>query len=97
VAVIDVTTFRLAAGTTDGDFLAADKRVQSEFVYQRAGLVRRTTARGEDGEWAVVVSWRSAADADAATRVATTDDASTAFTACLDPATVTTKRFETLD
>jgi hypothetical protein len=62
--VIDVTTFRLAAGRADDDFLTVDRRWQTELVPNRDGFVRRTTAH-RDGEWAVITLWATDADADA--------------------------------
>lgn len=55
--VVEILRFRLAAGVDESVFRAADKRVQAEFAYQQAGLVRRTTARGRDGSWTVIDVW----------------------------------------
>jgi heme-degrading monooxygenase HmoA len=60
--VIDVSTFRLAAGTAEDDFLAADRRWQTELVPNRDGFVRRTTAR-RGGEWVVITLWATEQDA----------------------------------
>ena len=57
MGVIETQTFRLREGVSDEDFLAADKRMQEEFAYLQYGLLRRTTARGTDGEWIVVTLW----------------------------------------
>jgi hypothetical protein len=62
MAVIETLTFRLTANTDDAAFLAADRRLQTEFVYHQPGLVRRTTARNDDGEWFVVTLWHSGSD-----------------------------------
>jgi hypothetical protein len=64
-AVIEIMRFRLPPGADEAAFLAADRRVQEEFAYHQPGLLRRTTARGQDGGWIVIDLWRSAADADA--------------------------------
>jgi hypothetical protein len=64
--------------------------VQTELVPNLAGFVRRTTARGENGEWLVVTLWSSAAEADAA-------PAATDFMALVDPASVSLQRYATLD
>ena len=64
-AVIEITRFRLAPGTDEAAFLAADRKVQEDFAYQQPGMLRRTTARGNDGGWIVIDLWRSVADADA--------------------------------
>ena len=97
MAVIDTLTFRLAADAGEVAFLDADRRVQIEFSYQQPGLVRRTTARGEHGDWIVIVLWQSADDAEAAARRADTDRASAELVALLDESTVETRRYSMLD
>jgi len=97
MSVIETLTFQLAPGTAQSAFLEADQRVQTDFFYRQPGLARRTTARGGDGEWLVVVLWGSASDADAAARRAQGDSASAAFTALLDTSTVRTRRYTALD
>ena len=82
--MIDIHTFRLSDGVSEDDFLAADKRVQQEFVPNLDGFVRRTTARGADGRWAVVSLWWSAAELDAAHALAATHPVATAFAALID-------------
>jgi len=95
--LIELLTFRLAPGTDDAAFLDADRRVQTEFAYHQPGLVRRTTARGADGEWIVIDFWQTAGHADACDQRWSTDPAATAFMALVDGSTVMTRRYETLD
>ncbi len=97
MAVIETLTFRLADGATIDDFLAADRRVQTEFAYRQAGLLRRTTARADDGAWIVIELWDDAEAADTARSSAESDDAVAAFVALLDAASVVRRRYETLD
>ena len=87
--LIETSTFRLAAGADDAAFLEADRVLQAE-LSPMPGFLRRTTARGEEGEWLVLVLWRSAADADAAGRAATPPD-------LVDPASLDVRRYATLD
>jgi hypothetical protein len=94
---IEVTTFHLAEGVDEATFLEADQRVQNEFFYTQLGLVRRTTARGADGEWLVVTLWGSADDAEAASTAAAIDPLHTAFMALVDRDTYSAKRFVSLD
>ena len=68
MAVIEVVTFRLASHVEPDEFLVADKQAATEFHYLQRGLLRRTTARGVDGQWLVVTLWASARDADAPNR-----------------------------
>ena len=97
MAVIETTTFRLAPTTERSAFLAADRQVQTEFAYQQPGLLRRTTAQGDGGEWIVVDVWRSAADADACAARWDEDPCASAFMALVDEGTVSTRRYATLD
>ena len=63
--LIEVRTFRLAAGVDDATFLAADAEAQARAHLAR-GIVRRTTARDGDGRWLVLTSWYDAECADGA-------------------------------
>jgi hypothetical protein len=94
--VIEVMRFRLGQGTSEEEFAAADRRLQEEFAAQQPGLLRRTTARGEDGGWIVIDLWRSAADADACDRRWDEDRAAQAFMALLDRSSVSTERYHEL-
>jgi hypothetical protein len=62
MSIVEVTTFQLAEGVADTDFLALDKRIQTELVPNQQGFVRRTTARHGD-DWLVMTLWASDADA----------------------------------
>src|SRR5271165_1162521 len=63
--MIEIMNFRLAPGADEEEFKAADRRVQTRFAYRQAGLLRRTTARSDDGDWVVIALWRTEGDADA--------------------------------
>jgi heme-degrading monooxygenase HmoA len=95
--LIETVTFHLAADTDESAFLDADKRVQTEFLSNQPGFLRRTTARGHDGEWLVVVLWNSENDADSCMSRSDGHPATMAFTALLDGSTLRTNRYETLD
>jgi heme-degrading monooxygenase HmoA len=95
--LIETVTFRLAADTDESAFLNADKRVQTEFLPNQRGFLRRTTARGHDGEWLVVVLWDSKNDADACMSRSDGNPATTAFNALVDGSTLRTNQYETLD
>jgi hypothetical protein len=88
MAVIDITTFRLAGGVDDDAFLVADERVRTGVLYRQPGVVRSTTARGDDGEWAIVVLWRSEPS---------TDVAASELADVIEPGTVTRRQYRTLD
>jgi hypothetical protein len=97
MAVLEVLTFRLAADVDEHGFLKADRQAQVEFMYKQRGLLRRTTARGEGGEWLVVTVWGSSPDADTSAATGRDDPAVSRLTSFLDPSTITTRRYHTLD
>ncbi len=56
--VITTQTFRLRPGADREAFLAADKTMQEELVYQLPGLIRRTVAYSvEHDEWLIETLW----------------------------------------
>ena len=89
--------FNLVEGADEAAFLACDKRVQSDFAYQQPGLLRRTTARGERGSWAVIDIWATPEAADACDARWASDPLAREFMSFVDPATVRTARFFELD
>src|SRR4051794_26412466 len=97
MAVIEIVTFRLADGADEVAFLETDRRLQTEFIPRHRGFMRRTTARGSDGEWAVIILWGSAADADASAALGQDHPIVREFDAMLDPGTVQRRCYETLD
>lgn len=55
--LVEVTTFRLAPGVEETAFLEADARAQEAAMLGTPRALRRTTARGDDGGWLVLVLW----------------------------------------
>jgi len=95
--MIEIMSFRLAADADADAFLVADRRVQSDFAYHQPGLLRRTTARGADGAWIVIDVWRSESDAEATAALWGGEESTSTFMSFLDPTTVRTERYTTLD
>jgi heme-degrading monooxygenase HmoA len=96
VSIVEVSTFRLAAGVSHESFLALDRRVQTELVPNQPGFMRRTTARSDE-DWLVVTLW-STQDAAAAFQRAVVDDPlQSEFTQAVDGSTHRLVRYTTLD
>jgi len=95
--VIEILRFKLAPGVAEAAFLAADKRLQSDFAYQQPGLLRRTTARGAEGEWVVIDLWRTGADADRCDARWAEDEVSARFQSLVDRSTMQVQRYHELD
>lgn len=94
--IVEHTTFRLASGVGEEEFLALDERVQQEFAPFQHGFIRRTTARGEGG-FLVEQLWYDLDAAGRAERSSADDELCRSFSACIDPATLEVRRYETLD
>lgn len=95
--VVENTTYRLAAGVDEADFLAADYAAQTEFFPFQQGFLRRTTARDDAGEWLACTWWATLGDARAAADAAAADPAASRLLALLDRDSVRIGRYLTLD
>ena len=93
--IVEHHTFHLADGVDEETFLAADRRVQTEFAPFQPGFVRRTTARAMDGEWLVETLWGTPDDAESAARSG--DPAMEELLRCVDTRTASVRHYETLD
>jgi hypothetical protein len=93
--LIETTTFRLRSDVDQAAFLDTDGRVQTEFVYQQHGCVRRTTAKSPDGEWLVLTFWGSMKDAEDAERAGESDPLWREFMNAVDGYSV--RRYMSLD
>jgi hypothetical protein len=96
-AVIEIMRFRLAPDADDQVFEAADRRVQTEFAYRQPGLLRRTVARADDGEWIVIDLWQSREDADRCAQAWEGDPVTTEFMSFVDAGTVSVDRYQSFD
>jgi heme-degrading monooxygenase HmoA len=97
MSVVVTHTFRLVAGADEAAFRRADARLQVEVYYGQPGLVRRTTARGSEGEWLVVTLWRSGDDAATGAERARDHPLTAEFLAHVDATSMSVGRYETLD
>lgn len=81
--IIEVRTFRLSGD--EAAFLDADRVEQHALCVRNRGLIRRTTARGDNGEWLVLTLWDSH-DA--------IEEPSPELAAQVDPESVQVRRYE---
>jgi hypothetical protein len=95
--MIEIVSFHLVEGADLDGFLAADATAQAEFAYAQPGLVRRTTARGEDGGWAVFTLWADLASANASAEAAPRDPNMAHLLSFIDRATFDVKRYVELE
>ena len=96
MAIVEVTTFRLAEGVSDVSFLDLDRRIQTELVPNEPGFQRRTTARHGD-DWLVVTLWASDADAAGFQRRAEDYPLQSEFARVVEAGSLHLTRYTTLD
>lgn len=97
MSTVEIHTFRLKAGADEKAFLRADARVQTEFAPFQPGFIRRTTARGADGDWLVLVLWGDSVLAEQAIAASSTHPAVTELSGFVEASSHRLQRFETLD
>ena len=64
-AVIEIVKFKLAPGITATAFQPVDRAVEVQHVSKQPGFISRESAADENGEWLVIVHWKSVKDAEA--------------------------------
>ena len=91
--VIEVATFQLKPGVTPEAFQPLDLAVEQQHVSRQPGFLARQSAATEEGDWLVIVHWRSMADADASMASFADAPATAEFMGHLDPSTMSMKRY----
>ena len=92
--VVEVVTFKLRTGVSAAEFAPIDKAVEREHVAKQSGFVSRESAHGADGDWLVIVHWRSAKDADASMATFEKAPAAAQFMAKIEASTMSMKRYQ---
>lgn len=64
-SVLEVTTFSLKTVANGQIFNALDAKVQENFTSKQPGFIRRISSVNENGEYTVLVYWKTLADAEA--------------------------------
>jgi heme-degrading monooxygenase HmoA len=91
--VIEIVTFKLKQGVKYFEFQPLDQAVQVQHVANQPGFISRESATGEQGEWLVIVHWRSIADVDASMMSFMDAPAAQAFLSKIDIETMSMKRY----
>lgn len=92
--VIEIATFSLKSGVSYQQFTPIDQAVEAEHVAKQPGFISRETAKGDNGEWLVIVHWSSLADADASMNSFMKAEAASEFMSHIDASTMVMKRYE---
>jgi hypothetical protein len=58
VGLVEITSFKLNAGVSNADFLAATAQMQKDFLGFQEGFIKRTMTVSADSVWTDIVSWK---------------------------------------
>lgn len=91
--VVEVASFNLKDGVTYEQFAPIDNKVETNHVSKQAGFLSRETAKGENGEWLVIVHWQDLASADASMNSFMTAPSAADFMANIDADSLKMQRY----
>lgn len=91
--IIEIATFKLKDGVSYQEFSPIDKAVETGHVVKQPGFISRESAKGENGEWLVVVHWNSNEDAEASMNSFMGAKAASEFMSHIDTSTMVMKRY----
>jgi hypothetical protein len=58
IGLVEITSFKLNAGVSNADFLAATAQMQKDFLSVQEGFIKRTLTVSADSIWTDIVSWK---------------------------------------
>ena len=97
MTIVEIARFKLKAGADEQAFLAAEKGLMNGQIRQQTGFISRQAAKGDNGEWVVILQWESAKDAEAWTPKFMQDQNGKAFAAQLDFSSMKQDRYQIIN
>lgn len=91
--VIEIVKFKLAPSVTTIAFKPVDRLVEVQHVSKQPGFISRESAADENGEWLVIVHWKSVKDAEASMASFSSAPAARDFMSMIDTSTMTMRRY----
>ena len=91
--VVEIVTFKLMEGVSVEAFRPLDEAVELQHVAKQPGFISRESAAGDEGDWLVIVHWRSATDADASMARFMSEPAAEQFMSKIDASSMSMKRY----
>ncbi|MGA3797589.1 antibiotic biosynthesis monooxygenase family protein [Pseudomonas fluorescens] len=91
--IIEVVTATLKPEVSPKQFSVIDKQVEVQHVAKQPGFLSRESASTQDGQWVVIVHWRSVQDADASMKLFKQAPAAQAWMFSIDQSSMSMKRY----
>lgn len=63
MAVVEIANFRLRDGADEQAFLEAEHQLRNGQIRQHPGFIKRELGKSDSGEWVMVLTWETQADA----------------------------------
>lgn len=90
----EVVTFKLEQAIAAAEFAPIDKAVELRHVAKQPGFVSRESAHRADGEWRVIVDWRSMKYADTSMANFEKAPAAAQFMSKIESSTMSMRRYQ---
>ncbi len=84
MAYIELAKFKLRAGITDEAFQNAERNIRNGKIRQHPGYLGRELAKGDNGEWLIIIRWEAKENGESWSPVFMADPDGQAFAGCLD-------------
>jgi len=92
--IMEVTTFKIKSDADPVAFAARDAQVENDFTSKQPGFINRQSGLDEEGNYVVVVFWKSATDADASMNKFMSDASVADYAQMIDGPTMAMARYE---
>ncbi len=93
MAYIQLAHFKLKPGVSENALIEAERGIRDGKIRQQPGYLGRDLARGENGEWLVILRWENKEDGEAWSPIFRQAPEAQAFMAVLDMASMRQEHF----
>lgn len=97
IGIIEVTSFMTKSGAVDSAaFQLRDSEIERDYTSKQPGFIKRLSGVNENGEYVVVVYWRTMADADASMKKFMADKSVADYAGMIDGPSMKMSRYKML-
>ena len=93
LTIMEVTSFNINSSVNPMDFKTRDLQVQNDFTSKQPGFIKRQSGLNENGEYVVVVFWKSMANANASMSKFMSDASVADYAQMIDGSTMKMDRY----
>lgn len=97
MSVMKTICFQLEDDADDAEFRQANELVQAGFTYQQPGIIRRTAAKDDGGQWLVVEIWDSPESEQSSFQSWQSSPIADAYLGFINSDSIAVRQYDTLD